>query len=233
VGGAHRPQNFPAVATLESPQKVSDRSFSAVISIKPDTGGFQQRFDTILQRARRPRTILSAAGRATSELLKKHFQSKDRTNINSLAPDRRRRFWFEVEKSVQSPIVSDDSTLIHITHPAIAQKVFGGPIVAKRVKNLAIPVSPDAYGRKPSSFEEETGLKLFVLHQAGVAAGSNGSIVLAAIRDRASKTVEVEYVLKSRVEQSADPTALPSEDRMQETILSAALAALNRQLRTP
>lgn len=193
-----------------------------MIAIRPVTDDFGKRFGSIIKNARQPRAILAAAGREAGNLLKKHFRQKDRTTANTLAPDRRSHLWNKFAQSVQAPVVGDHDVSISITHPIIAQKVFGGPIVAKRVKNLAIPKSPGAYGRSPAVFERETGLKLFVLKS------DNGkSLLLAAAK---GQSIEVEYLLTPRVNQKADPTALPERQQFAASILQRAAAVLQRQL---
>lgn len=81
---------------------------------------------------------------------------------------------------------------VSITHPAFAQKLFGGPIVAKRAKSLTIPVEERAYGRTASTFEHETGLKLFFL-KTGKSAFANAVL---ATQEKGGLTVE--YVLKKQ-----------------------------------
>ena len=116
-------------------------------------------------------------------------------------PDRREHFWLQISRSVQAPVVnSDTSVSISINDPRFAQKVFGGPIVAKRARNLSIPVEKDAYGRTPATYEQETGFKLFLVH------GANQLLLARALGDG---RVQIEYLLTPRVNQAPDPTALP------------------------
>ena len=194
-----------------------------MIAIRPDASDFKVRFGNIVASCRRPRAILAAAGREGGNLLKKHFREKDQTNINSLAPERRAHYWLGVSRAVQAPVVEGDTAVsITIADPTIAQKVFGGPIVAKRVQNLAIPESPEAYGRSPAVFEAETGLKLFVLKTGP---GGHANIILAAA---VGQGIQVEYLLTHSVDQKADPTALPEEKQFAESILAKALEVQQR-----
>lgn len=194
-----------------------------MIAIRPDAADFKVRFSNIVVSCRRPRAILVAAGREGGNLLKKHFREKDQTNINSLAPERRAHYWLGVARAVQSPVVEGDTAVsVTIADPTIAQKVFGGTIVAKRVQNLAIPESPEAYDRTPAVFEAETGLKLFVLKTGP---GGHANIILAAARGQG---IEVEYLLTHSVDQKADPTALPEEKPFADAILAKALEVQER-----
>ena len=197
-----------------------------MIAIRPDASDFKVRFSNIVVSCRRPRAILAAAGREGGNLLKKHFREKDQTNINSLAPDRRAHYWLGIARAVQAPVLEGDTAVtITIADPTIAQKVFGGTIVAKRVKNLSIPESPEAYDRTPAVFEQETGLKLFVLHVGGTASNGRENILLAAARGQG---IEVEYLLTPSVDQKADSTALPDEKEFTDSILAKALEVQER-----
>jgi hypothetical protein len=117
--------------------------------------------------ARNPRAVMAGVGREGANQLRAHFRKKDQTDINRLAPDRREHFWRQVMNATNAPVVSGDgnTVTILINHPAIAQKIFGGDIRAKRVRNLAIPEEPEAYGRSPRSLRAGDGHQAD-LHQA-------------------------------------------------------------------
>ena len=192
-----------------------------MISIR--TTGIEQRAATIVAKAKNPRAVLLGMGREGANVLKNHFRQKDRTDINRLNPNRREHYWLGVSRGVQSPVVPTPTRVeIDINHPSIAQKVFGGPIVAKRVRNLSIPESPEAYGRTPATFERETGLKLVVLKT-----GPKQTLVLAALRGAGQ--FEIEYLLTPRVNQKPDPTALPDEGKFADAVIERGQKVLDRQ----
>lgn len=158
--------------------------------------------------------------------MRRHFLQKDKTDANKIAPDRRQHLWQQFAHAVQAPIVDPAGNRVYIAvnHPIIAQKVFGGTITAKRVQNLSIPETPEAYGRAPSVFERETGLKLIFIR-------STDHAVLAARIDRDSPFLQVEYLLTPSVHQDPDPTALPDPATMENAIVKASQSALDRQLK--
>ena len=190
-----------------------------------DRGAFESWFTNILNRARRPVGILAVAGRTAANELRKHFLLKDRLQPNQIAPDRRQHFWQQVAHAVQAPVVDEwgNRVTILIQHPAIAQKVFGGTITAKRVSSLAIPEADEAYGRAPSVFERETGLKLIFIR-------ANDHAFLAARVDPESKFLQIEYLLTPSVHQDPDPTALPDMDVVKAAIILEAEKVAARQL---
>ncbi len=185
--------------------------------------GFEQKMALIIDNTSFVRPVMAAAGREGANRLRKHFRQKDRTSANKLS-SRRSHLWLEIMRSVQAPVQPSDSRVtISIVHPVIAQKVFGGMITAKRVQNLAIPESEEAYGRAPSVFERETGLKLIFIQ-------ANGHAFLASRIDPNSKFLEVEYILTPSVDQEADPTALPDETEFSQGVLDRAQKTANRLL---
>ncbi|HWY78451.1 MAG TPA: hypothetical protein VN281_22750 [Verrucomicrobiae bacterium] len=195
-----------------------------MISVQINDEGFERDMGLIIDRARFLRPVMAAVGREGQNRLKQHFRAKDRSDANKLAPDRRSHLWLRIANSVNSPEQpSDDRITINIADPTIAQKVFGGPITAKRVQNLAIPESDEAYNRAPSVFEHETGLKLIFVK-------ANDHAFLAARIDPNSQFLQVEYLLTPSVDQEADPTALPDPDEFSRQLLDRGQRVVNRLL---
>ncbi|MHB8520721.1 MAG: hypothetical protein ACYDH9_08175 [Limisphaerales bacterium] len=196
-----------------------------MISVAINDNGTVQQLHDLRERMQRPRALMAAVGRRGAMELKKYFRGKDDTP-NQLG-GQRQHFWLQVSQSVQAPVLQDDGTtvVISVNHPAIAQKVFGGTITAKRVKNLAIPVDPEAYGRAPAVFEAETGLQLVFIKSSGKA--------LLATR-AAAGGLQVRYLLTPSVDQSPDPTALPDMSdgsAFAEALIETGQAALDTETR--
>ncbi len=198
-----------------------------MITARIDQAAFVRDFQAILAAARKPRAVLMAAGREGRRMLIAHFRQKNRDEPNKLG-GKRQNFWNAVARSTQTPVPSqgNNSVSVSITDPRFAQKVFGGTIRAKRVRNLAIPLTPEAYGRSPRTFEAETGLKLVFIR-------TRGGGILGTRRSEYSQFLQVEYLLKPSVTQQADPTALPDEQRLADVVVRAAQAELDRQLQQP
>jgi hypothetical protein len=187
---------------------------------------FRQKLKGLLNVVKRPRAMMAAVGREGANFLRKHFRQKDKDEPNRLG-GRREHFWLKVMRSVQAPILSEGGTrvTISITHPVYAHKLLGGIITAKRVRNLAIPQTPEAYGRSPRVFEQETGTKLFFV-------GTRGGGVLASrkVSPHFTDAFQVEYVLRRWVRQQPDPTAFPDGTRFEDALLARANAVLQREL---
>jgi hypothetical protein len=118
-----------------------------VIGVHIFDDGAKIKLQRVLGFARNPRAVLVDAAREGGNRLKKHFREKDRSEANKLG-GRRTHYWNRVAQSVSAPVPESASrVVVNITDPTFAQKLFGGVIRAKRVRNLAIPQEPEAYGR--------------------------------------------------------------------------------------
>lgn len=178
------------------------------------------------QRLSRPRGLAAVLGREGVTALKQHYRGLERRRPNKLGGERQ-HFWRAVADSVNQPSIDADGRriVIGISHPAIAQKVFGGTIVAKRAKALTIPVSKEAYGRTTRTFEHETGKKLF---RITVGKGDLKLVGLLATRQEGSEVAEIHYVLRRSVFQSPDPDALPPEGEFTARLVRRARTYLAR-----
>lgn len=178
------------------------------------TVAFRREFGTILSRTQKPRAILQAACRAGRTVLTRHFRQRDR--VPNRLGGRRTHFWGDVLRSTQIGLVTGRYGTIVIGDSRFAQKLHGGPIVAKNVKHLAIPVNPEAHGLRPRQFEAGKDVKLFFLrsHSQALLAHRVGEGYLAGF--------QVDYVLKARVFQKADPEALPGQAAFEGAVIAAA-----------
>jgi len=182
----------------------------------------ERSLETIANQVQRPAALLKAVGHRGVNELKAHFRSRD-TIPNKLG-GRRTRFWRQVEKQTQSPVLVGDRTVtISINHPAIAQKVFGGRITPKQANWLTIPVDPEAHGRPVAVFQQETGIKLFRLRKKG----GGLSNLLAGLES--GKRLKVFYVLSKGVDQERDPEALPPEDKFVDALVAEASSYYQRE----
>lgn len=178
-----------------------------MITIKLDRDEVTPHLRKLLKEAATNSPLSRVLGRAASNELKKHFRERNANSANKLG-GKRTNFWSRIAESVQSPVPSPGKIVIPISHPAIAQKVFGGTITPKKAKNLAIPISAKAYGKSPRVF---TGLQ-FAMTRAGVK--------LLGMKD-GSGGMEWLYVLKKSVTQSKDPNALPKDAKVGDAMTKA------------
>lgn len=164
---------------------------------------FNDRIDTALSDG------LQIAGRAVSNMLRKHFRKVNADNPNKMGA-RRTNFWDEIAQSVHSPKpVGPDEVHVSISHPVFRQKLYGGTIVPKEKQALTIPVHVDAYARRAFQLEEALGVKLFPWRS------ENDNTFLAA--EHAGE-LTLYYLLKKKVTQKPDPNALPADSEFEKTI---------------
>lgn len=204
---------------------------SGGVALRLDQTELEVALPVLIQRVRNPRRLLLGVGREGGNRLKQHFRWKDRNNASHLGTlsGRREHLWLRISRGVNAPELKGEKAVeIRINDPVIAQKVYGGPIVAKRKSNLAIPVSVDSYGRTPRTFEQETGRKLRVLKQ-------RDKVLLVADLSYTSfrlgdKRFQVEFVLKRRVVQRPDPTALPDPVEFKRALITRAQTISDREI---
>jgi hypothetical protein len=174
-------------------------------------------------------------GRALANTLKKHFRARN------LVPNKlggtRTNFWSAVAAAVQNPVVSTGEVSVAVSHPAIAQKYYGGKIEPTKKKALAIPVHRLAHGRMARDMQ---GLAFRPAGTAAKKAGTVGYLVEGELRKitrgpRKGKDAmrpkvggAMMFVLRKFVDQARDPKTLPPDAEMLEDIAKAARIFLDR-----
>lgn len=180
----------------------------------------------ILLLFRSPRVLYMAGTRAARTVLQQHFAAKDK--IPNRMGGHRTHFWADIRNSTQVGQVTDTSGEVDIGDRRFAQKLYGGTIVPKQAKALTIPVDKEAYGRRASVFEQETGLKLFLIKSGGeprmlaTAEGIGGG----------ARFITVRYVLKQSVFQAPDPTALPPQEAMDQAANKAVERVIQAKIKS-
>lgn len=199
--------NLPPPAALSTHQRRSQITATKdMLTIKLEKNEVTPHLRSLLAQAATNGPLANVLGRAGANVLKNYFRERNKTG-NKLG-GRRTNFWSAVAMSVQSPRSVGGNIVISITHPAIAQKVYGGTITAKKAKNLAIPIDARAHGKSPRVFSHleflmtKSGTRLLGLKEG------NGIIWL--------------YVLKPSVSQKADPHALPKNAEVEAALDKAA-----------
>ncbi len=167
--------------------------------------------------------IRKVMGRAVANSLSRHLRSLDRSRANQLG-GARSHFYAEAASSVSQPeLVGGDAVKVSITHRGLAQRYYGGDIVAGQngsgKKFLTLPVHPAAYGHRAREFAD---LQLIPTRRGAILAKPN--------KASPNGIGEVFYALVRRVHQEPDPTVLPPEAELKSAALAAGeahLATLN------
>jgi hypothetical protein len=126
-------------------------------------------------------------------------------------------FYADAARGTQLPQIESDGVSVSINKEGLAQRYFGGPIVASgKSKWLTIPAIALAYGKRAGSFNN---LRFVYFRQDLAALVERLSTLIK--RDRkgifrpvASTIGAVFYWLKREVTQSPDPSVLPTDDEI-------------------
>ncbi len=183
---------------------------------------FVRNFNRLAVVTRNRSGMMRVVGRRGANELKKHFRIRNRTP-NKLGGERT-NWWQRVADSVQNPtLIGDSGVRITINHLGFALKVFGGTITPKTKSALTIPVDAAAHGRTVATFQQETGIQLFLLRKKG---GGMSNLLAGLIGDG---TVKVFYILAKSARQEPDPEALPDQERFEAALIDEADQYLERE----
>lgn len=163
------------------------------------------------------RPLLRVLGRAGRNHAQKWYHHVNATHPNRFGA-KRTNFWNAVADSVFTQRPKRTSVAVGIGHQAIAQKIYGGEIRAKRVKNLTIPLTREAYEHPSPRLEHWTGDLHFAKSRKGNKLLSDGD-------------GRPQFLLKPSIYQHPDPDALPREGPYNDEIQRTASRYLNRKLR--
>jgi hypothetical protein len=119
-----------------------------------------------LAKVKRPRTVFEAGGKAVQREISKHLRKLEaRGNIKGWPSQ---KFFAgkatSVEKNVGISAITDKGVAITIADPRFIHRIQGGTVTAKRAKNIALPMTAEAYAAsgKGSIKESMPGLKVVV-----------------------------------------------------------------------
>lgn len=139
-------------------------------------------------------------------------------------------FWNRIATVTQFASADESGARVIISDPAFNQKYYGGTIVPKEGKYLALPAIAAAYGRSPKSLNNLVPLIRYIGGQRRAVALVDAPSTAISVGKR-RKTGElfirkrgdnpggtVWYWLVKSVTQQPDPDALPSDATMQAAL---------------
>lgn len=180
-----------------------------VISVQVKTRG-KLPAGMVLDEQRLQDALMAGAQRVADDL-GDYYRIQDEWEPNRFVQEgtgsRRTHFWRQVSDSIRGPFLRGRSVRVEITDPRIKQKIYGGPIRAKNVRYLTIPIHPDAYALRAAELFSIVG-KLFVVRK------KDGRLFLAGKPE--GKAIFY-YRLKEEVNQKPWPTAAPKRRWIMES----------------
>jgi hypothetical protein len=150
-------------------------------------------------------------GRAIATLIRRHLRRLDAERANKLG-GQRTHFYAQAAASVQNPRPRGSTGVsVAINHIGIAQRFFGGEIVPKLAHWLSIPARSEAYGTRA---REHANLAFVLIR--GRTSDFGGPLAMLQEPEGG-----VFFWLVKRVVQQADPTVLPTNDKLMAAALDA------------
>ena len=152
----------------------------------------------LIQRVRRPRSILMPAGRKLASLLRRHFREKNGTP-NRLGGERT-QYWAQASRSVGAPTPAGETAVqVVISQPGVGLHYAGGTVRPRRARALALPLRAEAHGIPARDWNNR--------HPDRPLFRPKGRPFLA-IRD--GRALRVMYLLRRSATIPKDPDTLPS-----------------------
>jgi len=177
---------------------------------------------------------LKAGGKQLETDLRDHFAARNQEPNKEGWP--KRNFWAGIRRSTALSSFSASEAVVLISDPAINQKVYGGTITPKRVRNLPLPMNADAY-RAGSPRELQTNFLRLIVTRSGAYLVEREAV---NIRPRGGKKVGYRpasemggrfwYHLVPSVTQQPDPRALPDESYLEGSVLAAIRGVLDAEI---
>ena len=198
-----------------------------MIAATVNSAGLERALEAAARDLGRSRPLLAKLGKSLEKELRQHFLQRDREGNHHGWPSK--HFWNrEIRANTALTSVTEDQATVTIASPAMAQKVYGGTIRAKRGRFLAIPATQEAY---EAGSPREGGMHLFLVAESPRKGGMQGVFQPKGRFFLMGEDGLVHYWLKQSVTQAADPEALPDLDQVGYRLGVEAEAWVDERLR--
>lgn len=170
------------------------------------------------------RRLWGAVGKRVEVTVRRHFLSLNARPNQKGWP--KKGFWKkEGYDKTALTAVTDRGATVSIASPAIAHKLDGGKVTAKRVRMLAIPATAKAYKRGSPGEGRWKRKELFIVKPR------SGAWFLATRKGKGKRaTIEPQYWLKKSVTHEPDPDTLPSQDELNEAARREAIRVIDEAI---
>lgn len=194
-------------------------------------------FNRALQAGLRAQSINPPIGVAVKKLFQDHFLS--------LPPNRMdwptTNFWSRCAKATHYDLIGF-GVLISVSQVGALQRLKGGDITPVNARNLAIPASPETYGKAPGEFDhlaimwrwsdgspKAIGLVAQRATATIIERAKSGKRAYKAVAEMVGQVVM--FWLIKKVHQQGDPNTIPSEVEIRSVIDTTVQGVVDRATR--
>lgn len=190
-----------------------------MITIKLNSGGAEKvrQFLELIGDLPESKPVRNLIGVDVADLTRDHLYAKDK-QPNRLG-GKKTHYYRAAGDSVNHEL-SSRGVSVNVDQIGIRQRFEGGVITPKNAKALTVPVSARAHGKRAREFSDT-----FILDKSK---SGDPDTVGVIVQDLGDGKLDALYVLRTRVEQSPDPTVLPQERVILQTATQAVVNFLNR-----
>jgi len=175
-----------------------------------------------------PSALVKVGARAAANETREHLFELDRSKINRLG-GKRTHFFGQAARAVQTPTLHTGLPggaamgRFEINHVGLAQRLLGGRLQPVRTKYLTIPARAEAYGKSAREFKD---LHFVPTRTGGALVQNLQSIVRrtkTGFKSGGTRGGGVMFWLVKQVNQAADPSVMPSDEKL-SSVVSKAMA---------
>lgn len=214
------------------------------ISVKMEPGSVKQITVELTGAVKDLQGLNSSLAKRLQVELVKHFRSKN------AKPNKRgwtkSDFWEDIAQDTEIANISEKGATVTVADHRFRIHVTGGVIRPVKAKRLTIPLIPEARGLMASSYARKFNRTLFTIPGRNalfetVKNGTESVIGKTNVRARRGKrtltlplsarsTIRPVYALAAQAKIPADPTALPTAEKLQTALLEEAADWLDATL---
>lgn len=186
-----------------------------MIGLLIDVSGSGLDVSSRVARVLEPARINPVIGRAATNVVREHLFAKNRTSPNQLG-GRRTNYYLQAGRNTSFKIAGDH-VIVSVNQVGMRLRFYGGTVRPKTAKFLAIPVAPEAHGKRPREFGD-----------LEIVFGRGGKPIGLARKGTRGRLATILYRLADSVTQAPDSGVLPTPVDLAAGVITAVNQVVDR-----